>query len=281
MGVENFVLSAPLLLTVPVALLAGLISFASPCILPLVPGYLAYIGGFTGESAAALATSTGAATPTTGVVTPAVGTATRTVGTASRTVERTGRNRLVLGVALFVLGFAVVFVLTGFVFGALGFWMIHWRDLITRVAGVILIVLGLVFVGQFTFLQRTFKPQWRPLTGLAGAPLLGIIFAIGWSPCTGPTLAAITTMSYSSGSAWQGAVLALFYALGLGVPFVLIALGLGWASGAVAFLRRHIRVINVVGGALLVLIGILMVSGLWNQWIIALAGVIPSFGTAL
>ncbi|HWD62896.1 MAG TPA: cytochrome c biogenesis protein CcdA [Humibacter sp.] len=251
MGIENFVLSAPLLLTVPVALLAGLISFASPCILPLVPGYLAYIGGFTdGRSTAAKG-------------------------------DRTGQRRLVLGVALFVLGFAAVFVLTGFVFGALGFWMIQWRDLITRIAGVILILLGLVFVGQFTFLQRTFKPQWRPITGLAGAPLLGIIFAIGWSPCTGPTLAAITTMSYSSGSAWQGAVLALFYALGLGVPFVLIALGLGWASGAVTFMRKHTRVINIVGGAVLIAIGILMVSGVWNQWIIALAGVIPGFGTAI
>ncbi|NNC13455.1 cytochrome c biogenesis protein CcdA [Planctomonas sp. JC2975] len=267
MDIGNFVASAPLLLTVPVALLAGLISFASPCILPLVPGYLAYIGGFTGETASAAAVA--------GVSGGATGTATKTA------VDRTGRNRLVLGVALFVLGFAAVFVLTGFVFGALGFWMIEWRDLLTRIAGVVLILLGLVFVGQFTFLQRTFKPQWRPLTGLAGAPLLGIIFAIGWSPCTGPTLVAIESMSYSSGSAWQGAVLALFYALGLGVPFVLIALGLGWASGAVAFMRRHIRVINVVGGALLIAIGILMVSGVWNQWIIALAGVIPSFGTAL
>jgi len=278
-GVENFVLSAPLLLTVPVALLAGLISFASPCILPLVPGYLAYIGGFTGQTtaAAAVAGSMGGAPAGGSAATSPAGTA----PAATRTAERTGQRRLVLGVALFVLGFAAVFVLTGFVFGALGFWMIQWRDLITRIAGLILIVLGLVFVGQFTFLQRTFKPQWRPLTGLAGAPLLGVIFAIGWSPCTGPTLAAITTMSYSSGSAWQGAVLALFYALGLGVPFVLIALGLGWASGAVSFLRRRIRVINIVGGAVLIAIGILMVSGVWNQWIIALTGVIPSFGTAL
>lgn len=260
-GIENFVLSAPLLLTVPVALLAGLISFASPCILPLVPGYLAYIGGFTGETAAA-ARATGGSTTTI-------------------SAERTGQGRLVLGVALFVLGFAAVFVLTGFVFGALGFWIIQWRDLITRIAGLVLIVLGLVFVGQFTFLQRTFKPRWRPITGLAGAPLLGVIFAVGWSPCTGPTLTAILSMSYSSGSAWQGAVLALFYALGLGVPFVLIALGLGWASGAVTFLRRHIRVINIVGGALLIVIGILMVTGVWNHWIIALAGVIPSFGTAI
>jgi cytochrome c-type biogenesis protein len=251
MGIENFVLSAPLLLTVPVAVFAGVLSFASPCILPLVPGYLAYIGGFTdGRSTAAKG-------------------------------DRAGRNRLVLGVSLFVLGFAAVFVLTGFVFGALGFWMIQWRDLITRVAGAVLILLGLVFVGQFTFLQRTFKPSWRPLSGLAGAPLLGVIFAIGWSPCTGPTLAAIQTMSLSGANAWEGAVLALFYALGLGVPFVLIALGLGWASGAVTFLRTHTRAINIVGGGLLIVIGVLMVTGVWNQWIISLAGVIPSFGTAL
>jgi cytochrome c-type biogenesis protein len=279
MGIENFVLSAPLLLTVPVALLAGLISFASPCILPLVPGYLAYIGGFTGETANAAAAAGVASAG--GVLAGGGARGTTATTTATATATRTGRNRLVLGVALFVLGFAAVFVLTGFVFGALGFWMIQWRDLLTRIAGVVLILLGLVFVGQFTFLQRTFKPQWRPLTGLAGAPLLGIIFAIGWSPCTGPTLVAIESMSYSSGSAWQGAVLALFYALGLGIPFVLIALGLGWASGAVTWLRRHIRIVNIVGGALLVAIGILMVSGVWNQWIIALAGVIPSFGTAL
>ena len=250
-GVQNFVATAPLLLAVPVAILAGLISFASPCILPLVPGYLAYVGGFTdGRSTA-------------------------------RTGDRVGQRRLVLGVALFVLGFAAVFVLTGFVFGAVGFWLIEWRDAITRVGGVVLILLGLVFVGQFTFMQRTFKPTWRPVTGLAGAPLLGVIFAIGWSPCTGPTLAAINTMSVSGGSAWQGAVLALFYALGLGVPFVLIALGFGWASGALAFLRRHIRVINVVGGALLIVMGVLMVSGVWNAWILQLQGVIPSFVTSL
>jgi cytochrome c-type biogenesis protein len=250
-GVTDFVATAPLLITVPVAVLAGLISFASPCILPLVPGYLAYIGGFTdGRSMAAAG-------------------------------DGRGRRRLVIGVALFVLGFAAVFVLTGFVFGAVGFWLIQWRDLITRIAGIVLILLGLVFVGQFTFLQRTFKPQWRPISGLAGAPLLGIIFAIGWSPCTGPTLAAIQSLSLNTGSAWQGALLALFYALGLGVPFVLIALGLGWASGAVAFLRRHTRIINIIGGALLIAIGVLMVSGIWNLWIISLAGVIPNFAPAL
>lgn len=244
-------ITGPLLIAIPVAILAGLVSFASPCILPLVPGYLAYVGGFTdGRSAAAKD-------------------------------DKRGRNRLVLGVALFVLGFAVVFVIGGFLLGAVGFWLIEWRDLLTRIAGVVVILLGLVFVGQFTFLQRTFKPSWRPAMGLAGAPVLGVVFAIGWSPCTGPTLVAISGLSLSGGSPWQGALLALFYALGLGVPFLLIALGFGWASGGIAFLRRHIRAVNIIGGVLLIVIGLLMVSGVWNYWIIQLQGVLPDFRPAI
>ncbi|MEO8908240.1 MAG: cytochrome c biogenesis protein CcdA [Microbacteriaceae bacterium] len=243
--------TGPLLIAIPIAVLAGLVSFASPCILPLVPGYLAYVGGFTdGRSAAAKD-------------------------------DKRGRNRLVLGVALFVLGFAVVFVIGGFLLGAVGFWLIQWRDLLTRIAGIVVILLGLVFVGQFTFLQRTFKPSWRPTMGLAGAPILGIVFAIGWSPCTGPTLVAISGLSLSGGSPWQGALLALFYALGLGVPFLLIALGFGWASGGIAFLRRHIRAVNIIGGVLLIAIGLLMVSGVWNYWIIQLQGVLPDFRPAI
>lgn len=240
-----------LLIAIPVAILAGLVSFASPCILPLVPGYLAYIGGFTdGRSSA----------------TPG---------------DRRGRYRLVLGVALFVLGFSVVFVVAGFLIGSVGVWLFRWQDLVTRIAGVVVILLGLVFVGQFTFLQRTLKPSWRPGMGLAGAPILGAIFAIGWSPCTGPTLGAIYTLSLGGGSAWQGGILALGYALGLGVPFVLLALGLSWATSGIAFLKRHIRLINVAGGCLLVLIGLLMVSGLWTRWMLDLQGVLPNFVTAI
>lgn len=250
-GIGSLISSGPLLFAIPIAILAGLVSFASPCILPLVPGYLAYIGGFSDGR------------------------------TSAPKGDRAGRNRLLLGVALFVLGFAVVFVIGGFLVGAVGFWLIQWRDLLTRIAGVIVILLGGVFVGQFTFLQRTFKPQWRPAMGLAGAPILGIVFAIGWSPCTGPTLVAISGMSLSGGSPWQGALLALFYALGLGIPFVLIALGLGWATGAIAFLRRHIRAVNIIGGALLIAIGLLMVSGIWNYWIIQLQGVLPNFQPAI
>lgn len=243
----QLVTSGQLAVALPVALLAGLVSFASPCVLPLVPGYLAYIGGFTdGRSSAAKG-------------------------------DRRGQGRLALGVLLFVLGFAAVFVVAGFAFSSLGIWLTVYRGLLTRIAGAVVIALGLVFVGQFTFMQRTFKPSWRPASGLAGAPLLGIIFAIGWSPCMGPTLAAISTLSLSSGSVPEGVLLALAYALGLGVPFILIALGLGWATGGVAFLRRHVRSVNIAGGALLVLIGVLMVSGVWNDWMVQLQAVIPSF----
>lgn len=254
MGGDPFgeiVFSGQLLLAIPIAVLAGLVSFASPCILPLVPGYLAYIGGFTDGR------------------------------TRARRGDRSGQNRLLLGVGLFILGFTVVFVLTGFVFGAAGFWLNQYRDLITRVAGAVVILLGLVFIGQFGFAQRSVKAQWRPRMGLLGAPVLGAVFAVGWTPCTGPTLTAINSLSLSTGSPWQGALLALFYALGLGIPFVLIALGFSWATGAVAFLKRHIRVINLLGGALLIVIGTLMLSGVWNAWMLGLQGVIGSYVPAI
>jgi cytochrome c-type biogenesis protein len=247
----EIVFSGQLLLAIPVAILAGLVSFASPCILPLVPGYLAYIGGFTdGRSSA-------------------------------RRGDRRGRNRLLAGVGLFVLGFALVFVLTGVVFGFAGFWLNQYRDLITRIAGVVVMAMGLVFVGAFGFAQRTVKARWRPRMGLAGAPLLGAVFAVGWTPCTGPTLTAINSLSLSTGSPWQGGLLALFYALGLGIPFLLIALGFGWATGAVKFLKRHIRAINLLGGLLLIVIGLLMVSGVWNAWLLDLQGVIGGYVPAI
>jgi cytochrome c-type biogenesis protein len=243
------VVTGPLALALPVALLAGLVSFASPCVLPLVPGYLAYIGGFAdGRSGAA---------------------------------DRRGRLRLASGVALFVLGFAVVFVGFGIAFGTAGFWLVQWRDLISRIAGLVVIVLGLVFVGRFGFFQKTVRTRWQPVAGIAGAPLLGAVFALGWTPCIGPTLAAILGLSLDGGSPWHGAVLGLAYALGLGIPFVLVALGFGWATRSVAFLRRHIRAINVTGGVLLVVIGILMVTGVWNSWMLQLGSVIGGYVTVL
>ena len=235
----------PLFVAVPVALLSGLISFLSPCILPLVPGYLGYVGGVTGADG------------------------------------QPDRRRLVAGVLLFILGFTLVFTLTNAAFGALGFWLVRWDDLIIRFAGVLVIAMGLVFIGQFTFLQRTIKPGWAPRTGLIGAPLLGIVFGLGWTPCLGPTLAAITAMSLTSGSVAQSVLLGIAYSLGLGVPFLLIALGFGWVATSVAWAKRHIRVINIVGGAILVAVGVMMVSGLWSILMSELAVMILEFVPAL
>jgi cytochrome c-type biogenesis protein len=180
-----------------------------------------------------------------------------------------------------VLGFTLVFTLANLAIGALGIWLVVYRDLLTRIAGIVVIALGMVFIGQFTFLQRTLKPGWMPATGLAGAPLLGIIFAIGWTPCLGPTLAAITAMSLQSGSLAQSVLLGVVYSIGLGVPFLLVAIGFGWVATSVAWVKRHIRVINIIGGALLVLIGLLMVSGLWTLLMSQLGEAINVFSTPL
>jgi cytochrome c-type biogenesis protein len=217
-----------LIFAMALAIAAGAVAFVSPCVLPLVPGYLGYIGGFTSEA------------------------------------DRPRRSRLIVGVLLFVLGFTVVFIAYNWVLGGAGFLLKEHLDLITRIAGVLVILMGLVFIGQFSFLQRTIKPRWTVTTGLAGAPLLGIVFGLGWTPCIGPTLAAVLSLSANSGSPWRGAILGLAFSLGLGIPFLLVALGLNWVTGSMAFLKRHIRVINIVGGLLLVAIGIVMVSGLWQ-----------------
>jgi cytochrome c-type biogenesis protein len=244
-GVGELVGDGQLVIALPIALLAGLLSFLSPCILPLVPGYLGYVGGLSGTG-------------------------------GSR-----DRSRLVIGVSLFVLGFTLVFVATNAAFGAVGTWLVVYADTITRFAGAFVILLGLVFIGQFTFLQRSFKPSWTPATGLAGAPLLGILFGLGWTPCLGPTLAAITAISLSGGSAWQGVILGVVYSLGLGIPFILVAFGFGWVTTSVAWVKKRIRVVNIVGGSLLVIVGLLMVTGLWSLWMSELGAVINVFVTPL
>jgi len=240
-NIAQLISGGNLAVALPLALLAGLIAFASPCVLPLVPGYLAYVGGF------------------------------------AATQQRKGRGRLVVGVLLFVLGFSVVFVSLNLVFATAGLLLIPWLDIITRVAGLVLIAMGLVFIGQLGFLQRSFKPEWRVATGLGGAPLLGIVFGLGWAPCIGPTLAAVLALSTGSGSPWRGVLLGVVYCLGLGIPFLLVALGLNWVTGSVAWLKRHIRVINVTGGSLLILIGLLMVTGVWRIIISSLGSVIGGF----
>ena len=241
----DIVLNGQLLIAVPIAVLAGLVSFASPCVLPLLPGYLSYVGGMSGPG------------------------------------ETRSRAKLVAGVGLFVLGFAVVFIAYGAAFGAAGSWLIRWQEPITRIAGVLVILMGVAFLGKFSFLQRTFKPNTQPATGLVGAPLLGLVFGIGWTPCMGPTLAAISLLSLDSASPARGAILGLAYCIGLGVPFLLVALGLNWMTGTVAFLKRHIRVINIIGGALLIAIGVLMVSGLWRVFISNLGSVINGYAPVL
>lgn len=244
-GAGEAIFSGQLLVAIPIALLAGLISFASPCVLPLVPGYLGYVGG---------------------LVEPG---------------STRGRGRLLTGVALFVLGFSLVFVSIAAFAGTVGAWVVQWEELVTRILGGVVIVMGLVFIGQFGVMQRTIKPSWRPATGLAGAPLLGIVFAIGWTPCLGPTLTAITALSFQSGSAPRAALLGFVYCLGLGIPFLLVALGLTWMTGSIAFIKRHIRTINIIGGTLLVVIGVLMVSGVWTAWMYRLQGVMATIVTPL
>jgi cytochrome c-type biogenesis protein len=169
-----------------------------------------------------------------------------------------------------------VFIAYNWVLGGAGFLLKSHLDLITRIAGVLVILMGLVFIGQFSFLQRTIKPRWTAATGLAGAPLLGIIFGLGWTPCIGPTLSAVLSLSASSGSPWRGAVLGLAFSLGLGIPFLLVALGLNWVTGSMAFLKRHIRAVNIIGGSLLVAVGVLMVTGVWQLFMSQLGSAVNS-----
>jgi cytochrome c-type biogenesis protein len=262
-----------LAVALPVALLAGLISFLSPCVLPLVPGYLGYVSGLAGGGRRAAAVETGSTSGTGG--------ATGATGAGALATASLDRRRMVVGVLLFIAGFSLVFVGGSIAFSAAGFWLIQWRDLIVRLMGLVVIALGLVFVGQFTFLQRTIKPGFVPATGLAGAPLLGIVFGIGWTPCIGPTLTAIYALSFTSGSAAQSVLLGLAYCVGLGVPFLLVALGFGWAAKSLSFVKRHMRAVNIVGGSILIAIGLLMVTGLWSTLMSHLGAVIASYGTVV
>ena len=256
----GLVTDGPLLVAAAVAALVGLISFASPCVLPLVPGYLSYVTGLVGSGAVPAAAAAAPAPPrrdgcgagTTTAVLPAVD-------------ERPPRGRMVLGAVLFVLGFTVVFVAISTAFGGLGRLLLVYNEPITRVMGVVTVLVGLAFLGRVPMLQRTKRLTARPAVGLAGAPLLGMVFGLGWTPCMGPTLAAVQNLAFAEATAGRGAVLGLAYCLGLGVPFVLVALGARWAVGATTFLRRHAQAVTRFGGVVLVVVGLLLVTGAWTE----------------
>ena len=271
---DNFaaiVTDGSLLLAMAVAALVGLISFASPCCLPLVPGYVGYVAGLAGADADG---RDGAALSSEG----------RQVGGAAgaTTVAAPSRRRLLLGSLLFVAGFSVVFVSFGAVFGGLGRLLLLWAPLLTRLAGVVTIVMGLAFLGAVPWLQRERRIHRRPPAGLAGAPVLGFVFGLGWTPCLGPTLAAVNTLAYAEASALRGAVLGLAYCVGLGVPFVLVALGAQRALRLSTAARRHARTVMRVGGGVLIVLGVLLVTGGWDGLMIWLRAWLAAtgFGTA-
>jgi cytochrome c-type biogenesis protein len=229
---QDTVLSGSLVAAIPVALVAGLVSFFSPCVVPLLPGYLSYVTGFSGVD-----------------------------------LEDARRGRMVLGTFLFVLGFTFVFVALGTLSGALGEWLFAYSREITVVLGLVTIVVGLAFIGLVPWLQRDLRVHRVPAVGLAAAPMLGVLFGLGWTPCIGPTLSAVQTLAFHEGTAWKGAVLSVFYSLGLGIPFILAGLGYRRMLGTVRWVRRHQVWVTRTGGVMLVLVGVLLVTGLWDQWV--------------
>jgi len=253
------VTDGPFVVAALVAAVAGLVSFLSPCVLPLVPGYLSYVGGLSGTEAAA---PTGDGNPGDGAV------ATR----------RRVRSRTVLGAMLFVLGFTVVFVAYGVLFGRLGGLLIEHQRLLERVLGVVVILLGLAFLGWLPGVSRELRIHRFPSAGLAGAPLLGIVFGLGWTPCIGPTLGAVQSLALSTAGAGRGAALSAAYCVGLGVPFVLVAVGARWMVRSLGVVRRHANVVTYVGGGLLVVLGLLLVTGLWAEMTIELTSRVGQTG---
>jgi cytochrome c-type biogenesis protein len=262
-GFADTVTTGSLLLAVPVAVLAGLVSFLSPCVLPLVPGYLSYVTGLAGSELAddgPAAERDGPGGNRTSAVGGAGGTAVATL------VRRRGRGRVVLGTALFVLGFSAVFVSLGAFFGYVGSNLLAHEDTVNRVLGVLTIVLGLGFLGLLPGLKREFRAlHLAPRGGLAAAPVLGVLFGVGWAPCIGPTLGAVQAMAFDSASAGRGALLTFAYCLGLGLPFLGFALGMRWLLSSVAWFRGHYVLVMRVGGVLLCVLGLLLLTGLWSE----------------
>ncbi|MFJ1753086.1 cytochrome c biogenesis CcdA family protein [Kitasatospora sp. NPDC088134] len=220
-------------MALPIAVAAGLVSFFSPCVLPLVPGYLSYVTGF---SAADLSDAKGAR-----------------------------RGRMLAGAVLFVAGFAAVFISGGALFGSFGETLQQHRRVLSIVMGALTVLMGLAFMGLLPgFTMRELRSHRRPAIGLAGAPLLGLVFGIGWTPCIGPTLAAIQSLAFNQASAGRGALLMTAYCLGLGVPFVLAALAFRRALGAFGWVKRHYQWVMRIGGGMLVAVGLALVTGVWD-----------------
>jgi len=281
-GIGHLILSGPLLFAVPVAAAAGAVTFLSPCVLPLVPGYLSYVTGMSGVDAQA-AGATGAGTTGAGPGgTPAgdgpgdgpaqapgpVAVTTVAPSGPATAGRRPARSRAVLGTALFVLGFSAVFASEGLAFGSLGALLQRHSVGLTQVLGVLTILLGLLFCGVFDRIPltgRILRPSVRPRAGLAGAPILGALFGLSWTPCIGPTLTFVLTLSMTSGTAVRGAILTFAYGLGLGIPFLIVALAFERGVIAFSFARRHARAFSLAGGAMLVAVGILEVTGAWSS----------------
>jgi len=277
-GIGHLILSGPLLIAVPVAAAAGAVTFLSPCVLPLVPGYLSYVTGMSGLDVQAAGDDEpgrpapgGGPVPQDGPGGPAAAAVAVTTVAPSRPVSprpRPARRRAVLGTALFVLGFSAMFASEGVAFGGLGSLLQRHSVGLTQVFGVLTIVLGLLFSGLFERIPvtgRILRPSFRPRAGLAGAPMLGVLFGLSWTPCIGPTLTFVLALAMTSGTAVRGAILAFAYGLGLGIPFLIMAVAFERSVAALGFARRHARGFSMAGGAMLVVVGILEVTGAWSS----------------
>ncbi|MFS8204813.1 cytochrome c biogenesis CcdA family protein [Streptomyces sp. CWNU-52B] len=224
------VLTGALVLAIPIAVLGGLVSFFSPCVLPLVPGYLSYVTGVSGTDLA-----------------------------------EARRGRMVTGASLFVLGFTAVFVSGGALFGYFGSTLQEHKDTMSKVLGVLMVLMGVFFMGMMPWLtQREFRFHKRPVAGLVGAPVLGALFGIGWTPCIGPTLASVLALSSDQASAGRGAILTIAYCVGLGVPFVVAAIAFRKALGAFGWVKRHYVWVMRIGGGMMIVTGLLLLTGAWD-----------------
>ncbi len=238
MDPNQTVMSGALLLALPIAALGGLVSFFSPCVLPLVPGYLSYVTGVTGTDLA-----------------------------------ENRRGRMTAGAALFVLGFTAVFVSGGALFGYFGSTLQEYRGTFTTILGVLMVLMGVFFLGLMPWLtQREFRFHRRPVAGLVGAPLLGALFGIGWTPCIGPTLASVNALAFEQASAGRGAILAFAYCLGLGVPFVLAAIAFRKALGTFAWVKKHYSWVMRIGGGMMIVTGVLLLTGVWDSMVATMQG---------